>query len=97
MSISGGKYKALTRGEKIGCETIQIFTGNVRSWASKPLNTEEIQEFKTFKDKLDIWPLMSHNSYLVNLANLDSEKLQKSYDSMIDELNKAKQLGLDYV
>lgn len=97
MSISGGKDKAITRGNKIGCESVQIFTGNVRSWASKPLDMKEIDRFKQNRDKFDIWPIISHNSYLVNLANLDQEKLQKSYDSMVDELTKAEQLGLDFI
>lgn len=97
MSISGGKEKALSRGNKIGCEAIQIFTGNVRSWASKPLDADEIEDFKKNRDEFDIWPIMSHNSYLVNLANTDKEKLEKSYHSMIEELNKAKQLGIEYV
>jgi len=97
MSISGGKEKALNRGNKIGCEAIQIFTGNVRSWASKPLDSDEIEKFKKNRDEFDIWPIMSHNSYLVNLANTDKEKLEKSYHSMSDELTKAKQLGIEYV
>ncbi len=97
MSISGGKDKALTRGGKIGCEAIQIFTGNVRSWASKRLEPTEIKKFKKNRDDFDIWPVMSHNSYLVNLANMDQEKLQKSYAAMIDELTKAEQLGIEYV
>ncbi|TXT63758.1 MAG: putative endonuclease 4 [Promethearchaeota archaeon] len=97
MSISGGKDKALDRGKKIKCETIQIFTGNVRSWASKPLEKEEITQFKAKKANYKIWPVMSHNSYLINLATTDNEKLKKSYEAMVDELYKAEQLELDYV
>ena len=43
-----------------------------------------------------IWPVISHNSYLINLASLDEEKLAKSYDAMLDELNKAILLGIEY-
>jgi deoxyribonuclease-4 len=97
MSISGGKDKALDRGNKIGCESIQIFTGNVRRWASKPLDEKEIKLFKEKREKYNIFPILSHNSYLVNLANTDEEKLQKSYNAMLDELTRADQLGLEYV
>jgi deoxyribonuclease-4 len=97
MSISGGKYKAIERGKNIGCESIQIFTGNVRSWASKPLNKQEITLFQKSRKASKIHPIMSHNSYLVNLGNTDKEKLTKSYDNMLDELKKADQLGLEYV
>jgi len=98
MSISGGKYLALERGKELNCATIQIFIRNVRGWASKPIDKEEIEEFKKKKDeyKNEIWPIFSHNSYLINLATSDNEKLSKSYDAMLDELIKAGQLELAY-
>ena len=34
---------------------------------------------------------------MVNLATSDEEKLQKSYDAMVDEILKAEQLQLDYI
>ncbi len=98
VSISGGKYKALERGKEIGCESIQIFTRSARSWSAKPLEQEEIIKFREIrKQNTNIWPLMSHNSYLINLATEDKDKLEKSYNAMLDELIKADQLHLDYV
>lgn len=99
MSVSGGKYMALERGKELDCQSIQIFVRNVRGWASKPLEQEEIDEFLEKKEeyKEQIWPLLSHNSYLINLATSDQEKLSKSYDAMLDELYKADQLKLDYI
>ncbi len=97
MSIEGGKYKALERGNQLNCESIQLFIRNVRSWNNKPLEQKEINEFiEKRKELKTIWPIISHNSYLVNLASLDEEKLAKSYDAMLDELNKATLLGIEY-
>jgi len=98
MSISGGKYKALERGIELECETIQIFIRNVRGWNSGPIKQAEIDKFKKKKLELKnkIWPIISHNSYLINLASLDKEKLEKSYTAMLDELNKVDQLGIEY-
>ncbi|KKM17676.1 hypothetical protein LCGC14_1673370 [marine sediment metagenome] len=98
MSISGGKYKALERGIELECETIQIFIRNVRGWNSGPLKQKEIDEFIRKKEELrsKIWPVVSHNSYLVNLASLDKEKLEKSYNAMLDELTKVDQLKIEY-
>ena len=98
MSISGGKYRALERGLELECETIQIFIRNVRGWNSGPLKQAEIGKFKEKKQELNnkIWPIISHNSYLINLASLDKEKLEKSYTAMLDELNKVDQLGIEY-
>ncbi|MFX1499246.1 MAG: deoxyribonuclease IV [Promethearchaeota archaeon] len=99
MSISGGKYLAFESGKELGCEAIQMFIRNVRGWTSKPLDQNEIDVFLNTRKKFkgDIWPLLSHNSYLINLATSDKEKLAKSYNAMLDELNKAEQLKLDYV
>jgi deoxyribonuclease-4 len=98
VSIAGGKYKAIERGEKIGCESLQIFIRNVRAWASKPLDKKDIEDFLEFKTNYsEIWPILSHNSYLINLAGTEEEKLNKSYNAMLDELIKADQLKLDYI
>jgi deoxyribonuclease-4 len=99
MMVSGGKYKAIERGISINCESIQLFVRNVRGWRSKPLDPKEIDQFLEHKSKSEkeLWPIFSHNSYLINLATSDEEKLNKSYSAMLDELVKADQLQLDYV
>ncbi|MFX0002798.1 MAG: deoxyribonuclease IV [Candidatus Hermodarchaeota archaeon] len=98
MSVSGGKYMAFESGKELGCEAIQVFVRNVRGWSSGPLKQEEIDEFIKKKEELkdEIWPVISHNSYLVNLASLDKEKLEKSYEAMLDELTKVEQLHIEY-
>ncbi|MFX0082817.1 MAG: deoxyribonuclease IV [Candidatus Hodarchaeota archaeon] len=98
MSVSGGKFKAFERGKELGCEAIQIFVRNVRGWSSGPLKQEEINDFQNKKKELqdEIWPVISHNSYLINLASIDKEILEKSYNAMLDELIKVDQLGIEY-
>lgn len=98
MSVSDGKHMAFHRGRELKCETIQVFIRNVRSWASKPLNQKDIDEFLKTKEefKEEIWPIISHDSYLINLASIDTEKLEKSYSAMLDELQKATQLGIEF-
>ncbi len=98
MSVTGGKYMALERGKELGCETIQVFIRSVRSWSAKPLVQSDIEDFLKKKEELkeEIWPIISHNSYLINLASIDNEKLEKSYSAMLDELIKADQLGIEY-
>lgn len=99
MKVTGGKHKALERANELECESMQIFIRSVRSWSSGPLKEKDIQNFLEKKKKLEkeIWPLLSHNSYLINLASTDKEKLEKSHVAMLDELLKAEQLKLDHV
>jgi len=98
MSVSAGKHMALIAGRDIGCESIQVFIRNVRGWTSSPLKEKEINDFNSTQEELkkEIWPIITHNSYLINLASQDPEKLEKSYNAMLDELIKADQLKLDY-
>ncbi len=98
MSVAGGKYKAFERGREVDCESIQVFIRNVRGWVSKPLKQKDIDEFlnKKAEFEAEIWPIISHNSYLINLASLNQEKLEKSYIAMLDELIKVDQLGIEY-
>lgn len=98
MSVAGGKYMALERGKELGCQAIQVFIRSVRSWSTKPLDKKDIDDFLKKKEELkeEIWPIISHNSYLINLASIDNEKLEKSYSAMLDELIKADQLGIEY-
>ncbi|MFX0011916.1 MAG: deoxyribonuclease IV [Candidatus Hermodarchaeota archaeon] len=98
MSVSEGKHMAFYLGRELKCEAIQVFIRNVRSWVAKPLEQKDIDKFLETKEefKEEIWPVISHNSYLINLASLDSEKLEKSYNAMLDELKKATQLEIEY-
>ncbi|MFX1448233.1 MAG: deoxyribonuclease IV [Promethearchaeota archaeon] len=98
MSVSEGKHMAFHNGRELNCEAIQIFIRNVRSWSSKPLDQKDIDKFLKTKEEFkdEIWPIISHNSYLINLASIENEKLEKSYSAMLDELNKATQLQIEY-
>jgi deoxyribonuclease-4 len=98
MSVSGGKFMAFERARELECEALQVFIRNVRGWKSGPLKQKEIDDFINKKEELEdeIWPVISHNSYLVNLATLDKEKLENSINAMIDELTKVDQLNIEY-
>ena len=73
MSASGGISNAIDRGQAIGCESIQVFTHNPRTW--KPINhkPEEIAAFREKAAAADMGPLVSHGLYLMNLGAPDKE------------------------
>ena len=86
MSIAGGVSQALIRGHSIGCEAIQIFTKNQRRWAEPSLPPEEIAAFEKLRIETGIHPIVSHDSYLINLASPDDALWQRSVDSLIQEI-----------
>lgn len=97
MSIAGGIGNAFLRGRDVGCEVIQIFTKSSSQWKARPLSEEEIEGFKNIGEKTGIWPVVAHNSYLINLASPDDALNRKSLDAMIMESRRAETLGLPYI
>jgi deoxyribonuclease-4 len=96
MSIEGGLFRALERGKSIRCRTIQLFTRNNTRWAAKDLSEDEVGSFKRIRQAAGINPVFAHCSYLINLA-ASAEFYQKSIDALVLEVQRAEQLGLDFV
>jgi deoxyribonuclease-4 len=82
---------------KIGAKAFALFTKNQRQWKAKPLEAEMIESFKTNLEKSGILPkhVLPHDSYLINLGHPEVEKLEKSREAFIDELQRCEQLGLE--
>src|SRR5258705_7029145 len=91
-SIAGGVGEALIRGERAGCECIQIFTKSSRQWVSKPLSNEEIDTFKRNKIKTGITTVIAHDSYLVNLGAPDKQMRTKRSEEHTSELQSLRHL-----
>lgn len=94
MSISGGVSKAVERAHLHGCESLQIFTRNASQWRSKPLDPGEVSAFRTRLDETGIGPVVSHASYLINLATTSEALRAQSMEAFLDELDRAETLGL---
>ncbi len=97
MSIGGGVYKAFGRGEKLGCETIQIFTKNANQWKAKPLTKQDVTRFAEEERRTGIQPVLAHDSYLINIASPDSNLRQRSLGALHEEMERAERLGVPYL
>ncbi len=96
VSISGGAHLAPERAKALGATALGIFTKNQRQWAAPKLSKEECDLFKERLASAGYSPdqVLPHDSYLINLANPDDEKWQKSLDSFIHECERVEDLGL---
>lgn len=96
-SASGGVYNAVTNAQKIGAKAFALFTKNQRQWVAKDLDTETIDKFKRALDDSGILSkhVLPHDSYLINLGHPEADKLEKSREAFVDELQRCEQLGLD--
>ena len=96
LSVAGGITRAIDRAEATGCESLQIFTKNSNQWRGRPLDEKDIAEFKERITVLSL-PVVSHASYLINLAAPDKTLREKSIAALEDELARGDQLGLEGV
>lgn len=94
MSAAGGVTRAVERAVLHGCETLQIFTKNASQWRAKPLDTGDIQPFRDAVGRSGLRPVVSHASYLINLATTDPALRAQSVSALLDELDRADALGL---
>lgn len=112
VSSSGGISRAIGRGRELGCESLQVFTHNPRTW--KPINhsDEEIAAFRAQAADAGMGPLVSHGLYLMNLGAPDREVptgppgkpavgtrniYRSSIESLIQHLEIGDALGLEGV
>jgi len=95
VSTSGGVDKAPARGREIGCDGMQVFTRNQRSWRASPLGADEIAAFREARERLAIRTVMSHDSYLINLASPEPDKRERSIQAFEAELIRCHQLGIE--
>jgi deoxyribonuclease-4 len=94
MSVAGGLPRAVERAVAHGCEAFQIFTKNASQWRGRLLPAEEIEEFRAGVRRAGLGPVVSHASYLINLAAAGAELRRQSVEAMGDELDRAEALGL---
>ena len=94
MSVAGGVSKAVERGVLHGCEALQIFAKNANQWRAAPLDPAEIRRFRRLAEASGIAPIVSHASYLINLATTFPSLREQSIAAFADELDRAHALGL---
>jgi len=89
VSVAGGLQKALDTMKRESLECGQIFTSNQRRWKGRRVTEEEKSSFGRRSR-----PVISHASYLINLASRDPGVAARSEKGLMDELGRMKDLGI---
>lgn len=96
---------ALNEGNILGLDCVQVFTKNQQQWAAKPLDEGMVREWHARVKELG-WNtggpdkrggIVSHASYLINLASCKDDLWRKSTDLMLDEIERCEQLAIPYL
>jgi deoxyribonuclease-4 len=94
MSVAGGLPRAVERAVVHGCASLQIFAKNANQWRGRPIPREEIRAFRASVKAAGLEPVVSHASYLINLASTNPVLRKQSIEAMADEIDRAEALGL---
>ena len=84
LSVAGGLVNALHEARRLRMDCVQVFTRNQRQWTPSPLTDEErrawLEELAAMGWHRTRGPVrvVSHNSYLVNLASPDPAQWRRS-------------------
>lgn len=96
VSAAGGVENVPERAQEVGATGFALFTKNQRQWKAKPLTDKSIDLFKKRCQEYDFSmdAIIPHDSYLINLGHPEKDKLKKSRDAFLDELQRCEQLGI---
>src|ERR1051325_4302218 len=94
VSTQGGVQTAPDRGTAIGATAIQLFTKTPSQWKEPALSGETVREFRRSLDASEIRTVVSHDSYLINLASPDRRLSERTRRSFIAELTRCTALGI---
>ncbi|HZI23147.1 MAG TPA: deoxyribonuclease IV [Gemmatimonadales bacterium] len=97
VSTEGGVALAPDRGVAIGATAIQVFTKTPNQWREPRLADAEIAGFRAALAASRIRAVVSHDSYLINLASPDEALRAKSIAAFTGELTRCRALGIPWV
>jgi deoxyribonuclease-4 len=95
VSAQGGAYQIFARGHQIGAECLQLFTRAPSQWRAAPLTPEAVARFKSERKTHGNPSVIAHDIYLNNLAAVDEEIRRRSIETVVEEVGRCHQLGID--
>jgi deoxyribonuclease-4 len=94
ISTKGGLHTVFERAAEINASALALFAKNSNQWKGKTMTDDDVM---LFEGKRTVRPILTHASYLINLATTNPEFHRKSIEAMIDELDRAERLGIHAV
>jgi len=94
VSSQGGVAMAPARGGSLHATAIQLFTKTPNQWREGVLGAEQVERFRQEVARYKLEAVVSHDSYLINLASPDPVLRARSIASFRQELERARALQL---
>jgi deoxyribonuclease IV len=96
-SIAGSLDRAGEHASKIGGNTLQIFSCSPRMWRARDLLVEEISALARVREQRNLFPLVIHCNYLINMASPDPVLRERSREAFIAEIQRAEAMKAPYL
>jgi deoxyribonuclease IV len=97
VSTQGGVALAPARGVRVGATAIQLFTKTPSQWREPRITVRQAAAFRAALAASGIRVVLSHDSYLINLASPDQVLRRRSMRSLSGELRRCRLLGIPWV
>ena len=91
VSVSGGLDKALDALDELGLPCGQIFTSNQQQWKAHTVTEKEVERYRS-----KTVTIISHTSYLINLASTNKRVVKLSVPALEAELDRIHTLGIKW-
>lgn len=97
VPVAGGYEAAVDYARSLGCEALQFFAGNPKTYRTTAFDRVSLERFRTLRAANGIDPAVIHTSYLINLASEDPKIAASSLRLLKSDLAFAGAGGVRYV
>jgi len=97
VSTLGGVAAAPARGTAIGATAMQLFTKTPNQWREPIITAAHVAAYGAAVARSSVRIVVSHDSYLINLASPDEALRARSAQGFVGELRRCLALGIPWV
>lgn len=97
VHVAAGYVKAVEHAKAIGCDALQVFSTNPRSYRTTAINEAALENFAQLRREAGLDPCAIHTPYLINLASADPKIAAGSLNLLRNDLAVAARGGMRFV
>lgn len=97
LSIASGLAATLAQAKRFRLESLQVFSGNPRTWQTRPFDEASAAAFAQGLAEAGISPLVVHAAYLLNLASPKAEIRRRSQKMLLAEMARGRILSAAFL
>lgn len=97
LTIAKGLPEAARLAERVGANTFQYFTRNPRGGAVRAMGEDEVRRWLLLRSELDLFPVVGHLPYTVNLAANKTETWEFAKRVIKEDLERAGLYGAEFL